>query len=64
MSWERNLLIKVPGQLSLVEEAKNNARKERYERLLNVEFPWNPDDMSEKSPVESPSGPIDHKGHQ
>ena len=23
-----------------------------YERLLNVEFPWNPEDLSEESPVE------------
>ena len=29
-----------------------------YERLLNVEFPWNPEDLSEESPVEGPSEPI------
>ena len=32
--------------------------KEHYERLLNVEFPWNPEDLSEESPVEGPSEPI------
>ena len=43
--------------------------KEHYERLLNVEFPWNPEDLSEESPVEGPSEPITlemitiHKGH-
>ena len=31
---------------------------EHYKRLLNVEFPWNPEDLSEKSPVEGPSEPI------
>ena len=42
------------GQLSLDEEAKKAAWKEHYERLLNVEFPWNPEDLSEESPVEGP----------
>ena len=43
------------GQLSLDEEAKKEAWREHYERLLNVEFPWNPEDLSEESPVEGPS---------
>ena len=30
------------GQLSLDDEAKKEAWREHYERLLNVEFPWNP----------------------
>ena len=46
------------GQLSLDEEAKNAAWKEHYERLLNVEFPWNPEDLSEANPVEGPNEPI------
>ena len=46
------------GQLSLDEEAKKEAWREHYERLLNVEFPWNPEDLSEESPVEGPSKPI------
>ena len=45
-------------QLSLDEEAKKEAWREHYERLLNVEFPWNPEDLSEESPVEGPSEPI------
>ena len=46
------------GQLSLDEEAKKEAWREHYERLLNVEFPWNPEDLSEESPVEGPSEPL------
>ena len=46
------------GQLSLDEEAKKEAWREHYERLLNVEFPWNPEDLSEESPVEGQSEPI------
>ena len=46
------------GQLSLGEEAKKEAWREHYEHLLNVEFPWNPEDLSEESPVEGPSEPI------
>ena len=46
------------GQLSLDEEAKKEAWREHYERLLKVEFPWNPEDLSEESPVEGPSEPI------
>ena len=42
----------------LDEEAKKEAWREHYERLLNVEFPWNPEDLSEESPVEGPSEPI------
>ena len=32
--------------------------REHYERLRNVEFPWNPEDLSEESTVEGPSEPI------
>ena len=46
------------GQLLLDEEAKKEAWKEHYEHLLNVEFPWNPEDLSKESPVEGPSKPI------
>ena len=46
------------GQLSLDEEAKKEAWREHYECLLNIEFPWNPEDLSEESPVEGPSEPI------
>ena len=43
------------GQLSLDEDAKRAAWKEHYEHLLNVEFPWNPENLSEESPVEGAS---------
>ena len=46
------------GELSLDEETMKKAWKEHYERLLNVEFPWNPEDLSEALPVEGPSEPI------
>ena len=46
------------GQLSLGEEAKKVAWKEHYWLLLNVEFQWNPEDLSEESPVEGQSEPI------
>ena len=32
--------------------------KKHYEHLLNVEFPWNSDNLSEESPVEGRSEPI------
>ena len=32
--------------------------KEHYKRLLNVEFDWNPDDLSPEERVEGPSEPI------
>ena len=43
------------GQLSLDKEAKKAAWKEHYECLLSVEFPWNPEDLSDESLVEGPS---------
>ena len=46
------------GQLSPDEEAKKEAWREHYEHLLNIEFPWNPEDLLEESPVEGPSEPI------
>ena len=46
------------GQLSLDEEVKKEAWKEYYERLLNVEFPWNPFGRSEERTVEGPSESI------
>ena len=46
------------GQLSIDEEANWAAWKEHYERLLNVEFPWSPEDLSKESPVEGHSEPI------
>ena len=43
------------GVLSMDEEAKKVAWKQHYERLLNVEFPWNPEDLSDEPPIEGPS---------
>ena len=40
------------------EEAKQNAWAEHYERLLNVEFEWDPDYLSNESPLEGPPIPI------
>ena len=40
------------------EEAKQNAWAEHYERLLNVEFDWDPDHLSNKWPLEGQSIPI------
>ena len=42
------------GNLSLDDEAKKVAWKQHYERLLNEEFPWNPDDLS-ADPVAGPA---------
>ena len=42
------------GNLSLDDNAKKVAWKQHYERLLNEEFPWNPDDLSDVDPVEGP----------
>ena len=49
------------GTLSLDQKAKEKAWKQHYEKLLNVEFPWNPEDLSEQSPVEGPSEQITSK---
>ena len=46
------------GLLSLDADGKKEAWKERYGRLLNVEFPWNREDLSVESRVEGPSEPI------
>ena len=34
------------GEMSMSEKAKKNAWAEHYERLLNVEFDWDPDHLS------------------
>ena len=46
------------GELSLDDTSKQRAWKEHYERLLNVEFPWNPEDLSDELPVEGPAVPV------
>ena len=46
------------GEMSMSEEAKQNAWAEHYERLLNVEFDWDPDHLSNESPLEGQPIPI------
>ena len=46
------------GALSLDEDAKKVAWKQHYQRLLNIEFPWKPEDLSTEHPVEGPSEQI------
>ena len=46
------------GETSMSEEAKQNAWAEHYERLLNIEFGWGPDLMSNKPPLEGLPIPI------
>ena len=45
-------------EMSMSEEAKQNAWAEHYERLLNVEFDWDPDHLSNEPPLECPPIPI------
>ena len=40
------------GELSMSEEAKQKARLEHYERLLNVEFEWDSEHLSDEPPLE------------
>ena len=42
------------GEMSMSKEAKQNAWAEHYERLLNVEFDWDPDHLSNEPPLEGP----------
>ena len=49
------------GAHSLDEDAKKVAWKQHYQRLLNIEFPWRPEDLSTEPPVEGPSERITHK---
>ena len=47
------------GEMSMSKEAKQNAWVEHDERLLNVEFDWDPDHLSNEPPLEGPPIPID-----
>ena len=46
------------GEMSMSEEAKQNAWAEHYERLLNVEYDWDPNHLSNESPLEGSPMPI------
>ena len=46
------------GEMSMSEEAKQNAWAEHYERLLNVEFDLDLDHLSNEPPLEGPPMPI------
>ena len=46
------------GKMSMSEDAKQNAWAEHYERLLNVEFDWDPDRVSNEPQLEGLHIPI------
>ena len=46
------------GEMSMSEDSKQKAWLEHYQRLLNVEFDWDPDHLSYQSPVEGLPIPI------
>ena len=43
------------GKPTLTVDDKLKARQSHYQKLLNVEFPWNAASMSEEAPVEGPA---------
>ena len=45
------------GEMSLSKEAKQNAWVEHYERLLNIDFDWDPARLSKRTPVRRPAYP-------
>ena len=45
------------GEMSMSEDSKQKAWLEHYQRLLNVEFDWDPDHLSYQPPVEGPQLP-------
>ena len=46
------------GKMSMSEDSKQKAWLEHYQRLLNVEFDWDPDHLSYQPLVEGPPIPI------
>ena len=46
------------GEMSMSEDSKQKVWLEHYQRLLNVEFDWDPDHLSDEPPVEGPPIPI------
>ena len=45
-------------ELSMSDDSKQKAWLEHYQRLLNAEFDWDPNHLSDESPVEGPPIPI------
>ena len=43
------------GKLTLTVNDKLKVWQSHYQKLLNVEFPWNATNMSEEAPVEGPA---------
>ena len=46
------------GEMSMSEDSKQKAWLEHYQRLLNVEFDWDPDHLSYQPPVKGSPIPI------
>ena len=46
------------GEMSLREDSKQKAWLEHFQRLLNIEFDWDPDHLSDEPPVEGLPIPI------
>ena len=46
------------GELAMSEDSKQKARLEHYQRLLNVEFDWDPDLLSDEPQLEGPPIPL------
>ena len=42
------------GEMSMSDDSKQKAWLEHYQRLLNAEFDWDPNHLSDESPVEGP----------
>ena len=45
-------------EMSMSDESKRKAWLQHYQRLLNAEFDWDPNHLSDESPVEGPPIPI------
>ena len=46
------------GEMSMSEDSKRKAWLQHYQRLLNAEFDWDPNHLSDESPEEGPPIPI------
>ena len=49
------------GDMSMSEDSKQKAWLEHYQRLLNVEFDWDPDHLSYQPPVDGLAHPDHHR---